>query len=111
MPPQSQWGSYFASGIRPFIPARSISLGRPIFYLDDEASHLEVFHEMSGAEFDMCTSAAPDEARHMLAECAADIIISDEKMSKIKCTEFMRQAAKMCPESFSTLCYQSHSPS
>jgi DNA-binding NtrC family response regulator len=90
-------------GFRPFIQARGTRLGRSIFYLDDEASHLEVFQELFGAEFDVRTSTTPDEARHMLEECAADIIISDQKMPKIKGTDFLREAMQACPASFRVL--------
>jgi DNA-binding NtrC family response regulator len=90
-------------GFRPLIQARGTGLGRSIFYLDDEASHLEVFRDMFGAEFDVHTSTTPDEARHMLEECAADIIISDQKMPKIKGTDFLLEAMQACPVSFRVL--------
>ncbi len=76
---------------------------RSIFYLDDEASQLEVFQELFRAEFDVRTSTAPDEARHMLAHCAADIIISDQKMPQIKGTDFLRETMNACPASFRIL--------
>lgn len=76
---------------------------RSLFYLDDEALHLEVFRELFGAEFDVRTSTAPDEARRMLNACAADIIISDQQMPKVKGTDFLREAMKACPQSFRIL--------
>ena len=76
---------------------------RSIFYLDDDASHLEVFQELFGAEFDVRTSTTPEEARRMLAECEADIIISDQKMPKIEGVDFLREAMQACPASFRIL--------
>jgi DNA-binding NtrC family response regulator len=78
-------------------------LRRSIFYLDDEASHLEVFREMFGAEFDVHTATTPDEARRMLAKCAPDIIISDQKMPKLRGVDFLREAMQVCPHSFRIL--------
>lgn len=78
-------------------------LQRSIFYLDDEASHLEVFRELFGTEFDVSTSTTPEEARRMLAECAADIIISDQQMPQIKGMDFLREAMRSCPASFRVL--------
>lgn len=76
---------------------------RSIFYLDDETSQLEVFRELFGAEFDVRTSTAPNEARRMLREWAADIIISDQKMPKIRGTDFLRETMGTCPASFRVL--------
>lgn len=76
---------------------------RSIFYLDDEASQLEVFRDLFGNEFDVRVSTAPDEARRMLGECAADIIISDQKMPQMKGTDFLQEAMQQCPESFRIL--------
>jgi DNA-binding NtrC family response regulator len=78
-------------------------LRRSIFYLDDEASHLEVFREIFGAEFDVRVSTTPHEARRLLAECAADIIISDQKMPQVEGIEFLREARQLCPASFRIL--------
>jgi DNA-binding NtrC family response regulator len=74
-----------------------------IFYLDDETTHLEVFQDMFGAEFDVRVATTPDEARAMLAECAADIIISDQKMPEIRGVDFLREARQVCPKSFRIL--------
>ena len=70
-----------------------------IFYLDDDASQLELFREMFGAEFDVRTSASPSEARRMLAERAAEVIISDQSMPEMDGTDFLREAALSCPGS------------
>jgi len=75
------------------------TLNRSIFYLDDDASQLEVFSEMFGAEYDVRTSASPAEARRMLTECAADVIISDQSMPEVDGTDFLREAALVCPGS------------
>lgn len=72
---------------------------RTVFYLDDDASQLDLFREMFGAEYDVRTADAPGEARLMLAECPAEIIISDQLMPGVKGTEFLREAARLCPAS------------
>lgn len=75
-------------------------MNRSIFYLDDDASQLELFTEMFGQEYDVRTSTSPAEARRMLAECAADvIIISDQSMPEADGTDFLREAALLCPGS------------
>ena len=76
---------------------------RSIFYLDDEATHLEVFQDMFGGEFDIRIATTLAEARRMLAECASDIIISDQKMPEIEGVDFLRQAREACPASFRIL--------
>jgi DNA-binding NtrC family response regulator len=76
---------------------------RSIFYLDDEASQLEVFRELFGAEFDVRTASTLKEARRVIAECAPDIIISDQKMPEIEGVEFLRESMQACPRSFRIL--------
>jgi serine/threonine-protein kinase len=78
-------------------------LKRSIFYLDDEVSQVELLRDMFGAEFDVRISTTLDEARRMLAECAADIIISDQKMPEIAGADFLREAMLACPLSFRIL--------
>lgn len=70
-----------------------------ILYLDDDASHLELFAEMFGSEYDVRTATTPKEAGRLLAACAAEIIISDQVMPEMTGTEFLRTAAQMCPAS------------
>lgn len=74
-------------------------MNRSIFYLDDDASQLEVFSEMFGGEYDVSTSASPAEALRMLWECAAEVIISDQSMPDMGGTDFLREAALACPRS------------
>ncbi len=74
-----------------------------IFYLDDDASQLELFREMFGDDYDVRTATTPAEARAILSECTPDIIISDQRMPEIEGTEFLREAARRCPESFRVL--------
>ncbi|HEX8495184.1 MAG TPA: response regulator [Pyrinomonadaceae bacterium] len=76
---------------------------RTVFYFDDEASLLDVFREMFSDQYDVRTAATLSEARRVLAECSAEIIISDQSMPEIDGTEFLREAAAMCPESFRIL--------
>ena len=72
-------------------------MNRSIFYLDDDASQLEVFSEMFGAEYDVRTSSSPADARRMLSECAAEVIISDQNMPEVDGTDFLREVAPVCP--------------
>lgn len=74
-----------------------------IFYLDDENPQLELFRALFGDEFDVRTATTPGEARRMLAEQAADIIISDQKMPEIEGVDFLREAMRVCPSSFRIL--------
>lgn len=76
---------------------------RTVFYFDDDARLLEVFREMFGEQYDVQTAATLSEARRVLAECSAEIIISDQSMPEIKGTEFLREAAAVCPKSFRIL--------
>ena len=74
-----------------------------IFYFDDDATQLEVFQKTFGDRYDVRTAATLAEARRVLSECTPDIIISDQKMPEIEGTEFLREAAAVCPESFRVL--------
>lgn len=74
-----------------------------IFYFDDDATQLEVFQKTFGDDYDVRVATTLAEARRVLAECAPDIIISDQKMPEIEGTEFLREAAAACPESFRVL--------
>lgn len=58
---------------------------------------------MFSDQYDVRTAATLSEARRVLAECSAEIIISDQSMPEIDGTEFLREAAAMCPESFRIL--------
>lgn len=74
-----------------------------ILYLDDDATQLEVFRELFADRYDVRTAVTPGEARAVFAGCAPDIIISDQRMPEIEGTEFLREAARRCPESFRVL--------
>lgn len=73
-----------------------------IFYFDDAAVQLEVFAGMFGERYDVHTATTVAGARRALAACAPDIII-DQQMPGIDGTEFLREAAAVCPESFRVL--------
>jgi DNA-binding NtrC family response regulator len=73
---------------------------RSVFYFDDDAKLLDIFQEMFEDEYDVSTTTKLAEARHMLSECAADIIITDQSMPEISGSEFLREAVKKCPRSF-----------
>ncbi|HKC66267.1 MAG TPA: response regulator [Pyrinomonadaceae bacterium] len=72
---------------------------RSILYLDDEAVCLEVFQKLFGGEYDVRTATTPSDARRMLEERPADIIISDQNMPEISGTEFLTEMAKKYPQS------------
>lgn len=74
-----------------------------VFYLDDDPDHLALFREAFGGEFDVHTATDYREGLRVLALCSADIIISDNLMPGVSGTEFLRAAAKVCPESFRIL--------
>ncbi len=61
---------------------------------------LDLFEEMFGNEYEVRTATTLAEARRMLSERPADIIISDQSMPEISGTEFLSEAAKLYPSSF-----------
>ena len=73
---------------------------RSVFYFDDDATLLDIFQEMFEDEYDVRTATTLEAARQVLAECAADIIITDQSMPEISGSEFLREAAEKCPDSF-----------
>lgn len=73
---------------------------RTILYLDDESACVDVFRDMFGDEFDVRTATTPGDARRALAERAADIVISDQRMPDINGTEFLREISESYPASF-----------
>jgi DNA-binding NtrC family response regulator len=78
-------------------------LKRAIFYIDDEAVCLSLFQERFGGEYDVRTAATLSEARRMLEERPADIVISDQSMPEIKGTDFLSEVAKTHPQSYRVL--------
>jgi DNA-binding NtrC family response regulator len=82
--------------------ARRAKVKTSIFYFDDESILLDIFHEMFHGEYEVRTAATLSEARMILSECP-DIIISDWNMPEISGTDFLREAAKISPDSFRIL--------
>jgi DNA-binding NtrC family response regulator len=78
-------------------------MDRSIFYLDDDPIQLEVFEQMFGAEYEVRTASTMADALRRLGECSADVIISDQVMPDGRGTDFLRAAARACPESFRVL--------
>lgn len=70
-----------------------------ILYLDDDAGCLGVFQDTFGCEYDVKTATTASEARHLLRECPADIIISDQDMPEIQGREFLQEMARAHPAS------------
>lgn len=71
-----------------------------VFYFDDDNTLLDIFQEMFGDEYNVRTTTQLADARQMLSECAADIIISDQSMPEISGSIFLRETAETCPDSF-----------
>lgn len=76
---------------------------RSVIYLDDEPGLLEIFEEMFGDEYDVRTAATPTVARRLLAETAADVIISDQRMPEMDGVDFLREVARLYPHSLRIL--------
>ena len=72
---------------------------RTIFYIDDEVGCLNLFQEVFGSEYDVRTATTLSEARLLLAEEPADVVISDQLMPDVDGTEFLREVAENYPES------------
>src|SRR5215210_4207331 len=95
------------------MPSRDCPYGRPagyimgskisILYLDDDVVHLDIFREMFTDDYDVRVATTVEAARSMLLERAADIVISDQRMSKVKGTEFLREVAATYPASYRIL--------
>lgn len=70
-----------------------------IFYLDDEAACLSIFKATFGRDYDVRTATTLVQARFMLSENSAGIIISDQLMPDIDGTDFLREVAEKYPAS------------
>lgn len=73
-----------------------------ILYLDDEVVLLDIFKEMFSDEYDVRTASTLSQARSVLSKCP-DILIVDWSMPEISGTDFLREAARVCPGSFRIL--------
>lgn len=78
-------------------------MSRSILYVDDEAACLDVFSQMFGDEYDVRTAPTAAAARRMLAERAADIVISDQSMPGMDGTEFLAEVAERYPATYRVL--------
>ncbi len=58
---------------------------------------LDIFQLTLDDEYEVRTATTPDEARRMLAERVADIVVSDQNMPAIKGEEFLREVARKYP--------------
>ena len=74
-----------------------------VLYLDDEQGCLDVFYETFRREYDVRTAVSAEEARRMLAEQPADVVISDQAMPDIKGTDFLAEVAYRYPSSYRVL--------
>jgi DNA-binding NtrC family response regulator len=73
---------------------------RSILYFDDEPAVLSLFDEMFGGDYHVRTATTLAEARRILSEQGADIIISDQRMPEISGTEFLGEVAEKYPSSY-----------
>jgi DNA-binding NtrC family response regulator len=73
-----------------------------ILYFDDEVELLQVFRKTFIREYDVLTALTLYEARLILSR-RPDVIISDLSMPEISGTEFLQEAARVCPGSFRVL--------
>jgi DNA-binding NtrC family response regulator len=80
-----------------------VELKRTIFYIDDEVVCLNLFQKMFGDEYAVRTATTLTEARRMLTEHPADIVISDQSMPEIKGTDFLSEVATTHPSSYRVL--------
>jgi DNA-binding NtrC family response regulator len=78
----------------------SLSMSLTILYVDDDAELLTIFELMFGDDFNIRTFDNPTDALSMLSDCPTDIIISDQMMPQMNGTEFLRIAARLCPDGF-----------
>ena len=69
-----------------------------ILYFDDEQGLLSMFICTFKAEYDVRTASTLMEARSALSRCP-NIIISNWSMPGISGTDFLREAAQVCPNS------------
>ena len=73
---------------------------KSIVYLDDDPGCLDVLRQTLDDEYEVRTAATPEEARRLLAERVADIVISDQSMPAIKGEDFLREVAGKYPASY-----------
>lgn len=69
-----------------------------ILYFDDEPGLLSMFRWTFHDEYDVRTAFTLTEARSALSLCP-DIVISNWSMPGISGTDFLREAAQVCPDS------------
>ncbi len=74
-----------------------------ILYLDDDAACLKLFQETFGREYDVRVATTCGEARRLLSERRAEIVVSDQVMPEMSGTDFLREVAGAYPESFRVL--------
>lgn len=74
-----------------------------ILYLDDEQGCLGLFRAVFEREYDVRTTSAPEEARRMLAERPADVVISDEAMPGVSGKAFLAEVAAAHPAAYRVL--------
>lgn len=74
-----------------------------IIYLDDNADCLEMFADAFADDYDVRTARSPEEARALLAERPADVIIADQHLEVSNGADFLAETARRHPTSFRIL--------
>jgi DNA-binding NtrC family response regulator len=74
-----------------------------LLYLDDHVDQLDMFETMFRDDYDVRIAETAEDARRMLAEREADVVISDQRMPRVKGTEFLREVAASYPSSYRIL--------
>lgn len=74
-----------------------------ILYLDDEQGCLGLFRAVFEREYDVRTASTSEEARRMLAERPADVVISDEAMPGVSGKAFLAEVAAAHPAAYRVL--------
>ena len=74
-----------------------------VFYFDDQKVLLDMFQDMFGQAYEVRTASTLSDARRMISECPADVIISDLSMPEISGIDFLREVSTLCPASYRIL--------
>ena len=81
-----------------------------VFYLGDEQAVFDFFRGLFSDDSDVRVTSEAAEARRSLAECSADIIFSEQEGQEAEGAQFLREAARLCPDSFRVLVTGTHGP-
>lgn len=69
-----------------------------ILYVDDEQSNLRGFKSLFFTDYKIFTAPSAKEGLEILAEHEIDMVISDQKMPEISGVEFLKEVARLYPD-------------